>query len=279
LNIVWIVQQGVKCGFCLSKVATRGVYVSRGECSMCSSIELKKGAYCIQHREGRQMLKIKEKSLYERPREKLGRYGPSYLTNEELLQVVLGSGTKGHDVVQISASIMNFLQENSSGLKEDFSLFLKNLNCIKGVGRAKASLIAASLELSSRLNEKKNLVVRDAGDVLPLLSSLATKKQEYFICITLNGGNKLISKRIITIGLVDQALVHPREVFAEALKERAAKVIVAHNHPAGDVTPSTEDIKVTENLAKASSILGLEFLDHVIVTENGYFSFREEGFL
>jgi DNA repair protein RadC len=122
-------------------------------------------------------------------------------------------------------------------------------------------------------------VVKDTGDVLPLVSSLAVKKQEYFISITLNGGNRLIAKRIVTIGLLDQALVHPREVFAEAIRERAAKIIVAHNHPAGDINPSREDMKVTENLLQAASILGIEFLDHLIITENGHFSFREEGLL
>jgi len=150
---------------------------------------------------------------------------------------------------------------------------------IKGVGTAKAALVAACLELASRFLEGNRKVVRDTGDVLPLISSLAGKKQEYFICITLNGGNRLLSKRIVTIGLLDQALVHPREVFAEAIRERAAKVIVAHNHPAGDNAPSREDVKVTENLAQAADILGIEFLDHVIITETGYFSFREEGFL
>ena len=142
-----------------------------------------------------------------------------------------------------------------------------------------ANTVAAFLELSSRLLDGNRRTVRDTGDVIPLISSLAGKKQEYFISITLNGGNRLISKRVITIGLLDQALVHPREVFAEAIRERAAKVIVAHNHPAGDNSPSKEDVKVTENLSQAASILGIEFLDHIIITDTGYFSFREEGFL
>ncbi len=219
-----------------------------------------------------------EWAVREKPREKLGKYGPAYLSNEELMQILLGNGVKGCSVVQLSRQVLAYLEENVKCFRDDSPAFLDALVSIRGMGSAKASLVAASLELSSRFLDGKR-TVRDTGDVIPLISSLAGKKQEYFISITLNGGNRLISKRVVTIGLLDQALVHPREVFAEAIRERAAKVIVAHNHPAGDNAPSKEDIKVTENLAQAASILGIEFLDHIIITETGYFSFREEGFL
>jgi DNA repair protein RadC len=193
---------------------------------------------------------------------------------------MLGCGIKGQPVDHIARRTLRFIDENAlSAYRENYAEFHRTLTSIKGVGDQKASLIAASLELCARMLEKQNHVVHDAGDVLPLIVSLSTKKQEYFVCITLDGGSRIISKRVITIGLLDQALVHPREVFADAIKERAAKIIVAHNHPAGDTSPSKEDIKVTENLVKAASILGLEFLDHVIVTQKGYFSFREEGFI
>lgn len=218
-------------------------------------------------------------AVHESPREKLGKYGPAYLRDDELMQVMLGSGIKGNSVSLLAKKIVGILKDNSGVLRDDYPALLKRLGGIRGVGSAKACLVAASLELWSRMFDTKSRVIREAGDVLPLISSLSTKKQEYFVSITLNGGNRLISKRVVTIGLLDQALVHPREVFADAIRERAAKVIVAHNHPAGDVHPSQEDIKVTENLARASLILGLELLDHVIITENGYFSFREEGLL
>ena len=219
-----------------------------------------------------------EWAVREKPREKLGKYGPAYLSNEELMQILLGNGVKGCSVVQLSRQVLAYLEENVKCFRDDSPAFLDALVSIRGMGSAKASLVAASLELSSRFLDGKR-TVRDTGDVIPLISSLAGKKQEYFISITLNGGNRLISKRVVTIGLLDQALVHPREVFAEAIRERAAKVIVAHNYPAGDNAPSKEDIKVTENLSQAASILGIEFLDHIIITETGYFSFREEGFL
>jgi DNA repair protein RadC len=217
--------------------------------------------------------------LRERPREKLGKYGPGYLSNDELMQILLGTGVKGCDVIRLARKALSCLEKHGKDFRDDFGGFLAALTEIRGLGGAKATLIAACLELSSRILERKPPMVRDTGDVLPLIQSLARKKQEYFICITLNGGNRLLSKRIVTIGLLDQALVHPREVFAGAIEERAAKIIVAHNHPAGDNSPSREDVKVTENLAKAASILGIEFLDHIIVTTSGYFSFREEGFL
>jgi DNA repair protein RadC len=226
------------------------------------------------------MAKIVNWNVPERPREKLKIYGPSKLSNEELVQIMLGCGIKGQPVALVARRALRFIDENAlSACRDNYTEFLRILTSIKGVGNQKASRIAASLEFCARMFERQNHAVHDAGDVLPLISSLSTKKQEYFVCITLNGGNRIISKRVVTIGLLDQALVHPREVFADAIKERAAKIIVAHNHPAGDTSPSKEDVKVTENLAKAASILGLEFLDHVIVTQSGYFSFREEGFL
>jgi DNA repair protein RadC len=217
--------------------------------------------------------------VQERPREKLCKYGPGFLNNEELMQVMLGTGVRGSDVAQLAGKTLRCLEEHAATFREDFPAFLRALTAIRGMGSAKASIVASSLELSSRFLDGSRRVVRDTGDVLPLLSFLSGKKQEYFICITLNGGNRLLSKRIVTIGLLDQALVHPREVFAEAIRERAAKVIVAHNHPAGDNSPSREDVHVTENLAQAASILGIEFLDHLIITETGYFSFREGGLL
>ncbi len=218
-------------------------------------------------------------SPMELPREKMCRQGPANLTDEELMQVILGSGTAYNRVKHVAERAVSLIREQYPELRYDLMLFLRELTCIQGIGKAKASCILAALEFSKRLHEGAARVVKDTGDVMPLLALLADKKQEYFVCITLNGGNRLISRRVITIGLADQALVHPREVFSEALKERAAKIIVAHNHPAGDVSPSSEDMRVTETLAKASSILGLDLLDHVIVSGGRYFSFREEGLL
>jgi DNA repair protein RadC len=223
--------------------------------------------------------RIKETPVWDRPREKLIKNGPSYLTNEELMAVVLGNGSRGHDVFRIAKRVLNYLQENlAAGLGCD-QMFLKGFLQIGGLGYAKSALIVASLELFTRLTEEGNKAVKSAIDILPFVSYIAIKKQEYFVCVNLNGGNRVISNRVVTIGLVDQALVHPREVFSEALRERAAKVIVAHNHPAGGLLPSEEDVQITKNLVRAAGILGIAFLDHLIITEEGYYSFREEGLI
>ncbi len=222
-------------------------------------------------------MRVKQDPLL--PREKLARYGPGHLSSQELLQVMLGSGSRSCGVAGIARRVLLRLEEWSSQPGSGYEPLVESLLGVQGMGSAKAALVAASLELASRLRERGGMVIREAGDVLPLLGTLADKKQEHFVCITLNGANRLIARRVITIGLADQALVHPREVFAQALVERAAKVIVAHNHPAGDLRPSGEDVQVTEKLAGAASLLGLELLDHLIVCRQGYFSFREEGLL
>jgi DNA repair protein RadC len=222
-------------------------------------------------------MRVKQDEL--RPREKLAAYGPGYLSSLELLQVMLGSGSPSGSVEDIARRVLPRMEEWSSSNQEGYDALLEMLLGLRGVGAAKAAMLAASLELASRLRERDGMVVRSAGDVMPLLNGLGDKKQEHFVCVTLNGANRLIARRVVTIGLADQALVHPREVFAQALVERAAKVIVAHNHPAGDLRPSGEDVQVTEKLAKAAAILGLELLDHLIVCRTGYFSFREEGLL
>ncbi|HKV41365.1 MAG TPA: JAB domain-containing protein [Blastocatellia bacterium] len=119
--------------------------------------------------------------------------------------------------------------------------------------------------------------VKNAEDVVPLLSEIADKPQEHFVCITLNGANEIIEKRIVTIGLLDRSLVHPRDVFADVIADRAAAVIFAHNHPSGDVQPSDADLKIQEQLVEAARILGIRVLDHVIVSRKGYFSFQDAG--
>jgi len=224
-------------------------------------------------------MKIKEMPNYDRPREKLLKNGPTFLTNEELIQVIIGSGIKGNDVTKISKNIFKYLEKNINQFKSNFDSFFQGLNLIKGLGKAKACLIVASFEFFSRLTSNEKSIIKSACDLLPTISYIASKKQEYFLCVNLNGANRIISNRVITIGLVDQTLIHPREVFSDAVKERAAKVIVAHNHPAGILSPSEEDIKITRSLQEASKVLGITLLDHIILTKDGYFSFKEEGLM
>jgi len=150
---------------------------------------------------------------------------------------------------------------------------------VRGVGLAKAAQILSAFELARRYLIKDTVKVTGAQDVMPLLVDIADKKQEHFICISLNGAHEVIEKRIVMIGLVDRSPVHPREVYADVISDRAAAVIFAHNHPSGDLKPSNSDLKIHEQLTEAGKILGLRILDHIIVTKKGYFSFQEAGLI
>ncbi len=147
------------------------------------------------------------------------------------------------------------------------------------MGLAKAAQILSAFELARRYLIKDAVKVTGAQDVIPLLADIADKKQEHFVCISLNGAHEVIEKRIVTIGLVDRSPVHPREVYADVISDRAAAVIFAHNHPSGDLKPSNSDLKIQEQLTEAGKILGIRILDHLIVTKKGYFSFQEAGLI
>jgi DNA repair protein RadC len=208
-------------------------------------------------------------------KDKLLRRGPASLEDVELFSAVLGSnGPAG-----TSEETLRFVTVNLSLYKKDFAAFFRRLLDIEGLGEARACAVAVLVELGIRLSCGGAPVVREARDVLPFTSSLAREPQECFMCLNMDGANRVLSHRVVTVGLVDQALVHPREVFCEAVKERAVKIIVAHNHPAGILGPSPEDVRITKNLSEASRIIGIALVDHIIVTEEGYYSFREQGLL
>jgi len=147
------------------------------------------------------------------------------------------------------------------------------------MGLAKAGQILSAFELARRYLIRDTVKVTVAEDVLPLVADIAGKQQEYFVCISLNGANEVIEKRVVTIGLLDKSPVHPREVFADVIADRAASVIFAHNHPSGDLQPSEADRRTHDQLTDAAMILGLRVLDHVIMTKRGYFSFQENGLI
>ena len=165
------------------------------------------------------------------------------------------------------------IREHKSGLTLD------HLQAVPGVGLAKAGQILSAFELARRHLLKNTVKITVAKDVLPLLTDIAEKQQEYFVCISLNGANEVIEKRVVTIGLLDKSPVHPREVFADVIADRAASVIFAHNHPSGELQPSEADLRMHDQLTEAGKILGLRILDHVIVTRKGYYSFQEAGLI
>ena len=219
------------------------------------------------------MKTIKDLPEHSRPREKLQEKGAPALTDEELVAAIIGSGTQGVDVRTISKQVSGLLREHKEALSLD------HLLAVPGVGLAKAAQILSAFELARRHLLKETVKITIAQDVLPLVADIAGKQQEYFICISLNGANEVIEKRVVTIGLLDKSPVHPREVFADVIADRAAAVIFAHNHPSGDSQPSEADLRMHDQLTDAGKILGLRVLDHVIVTRKGYYSFQEAGLI
>lgn len=219
------------------------------------------------------MKTIKDMPKHSRPREKLREKGASALTDEELVAAILGMGTAGVDVRTIAREVAGLIREHNAGLTMD------QLLAVPGMGLAKAAQILSAFELARRHLIKDAVKITVAQDVLPFVADIAGKQQEYFVCISLNGANEVIEKRVVTIGLLDKSPVHPREVFADVIADRAAAVIFAHNHPSGDPQPSEADLRVHEQLTDAAKILGLRVLDHVIVTRKGHYSFQEAGLI
>ncbi len=205
-------------------------------------------------------MKMSDRSISDRPREKLQAKGAAALSDFELLQALIGSGNAQADVSKIARETLKLIKQHGADITYE------QLAQIKGMGAAKITEILAALELSKRyLLDSDRPIIDSPEKAVEQLSDIRDKKQEYFVCLTLDGANRLISKRIITIGTLTSSLVHPREVFADAITDRAASIIVAHNHPSGSKTPSAEDQSVTEKLTKTGELLGIELIDHIIV--------------
>jgi DNA repair protein RadC len=217
-------------------------------------------------------MKIKDWPRVERPREKLEKYGPERLSNSELLAILLGTGVKGMNVVELSSRLLK--RFGGDGLAK---ATVEELKKTFGLGTAKACKIAASIELSRRLLQgKKAVLILSPQEVWNELKEIRGNKKEHFVIFFLDVRNQEIKREIISVGILNENLVHPREVFEPAIRYSAAQIIIAHNHPSGDTDPSEEDIAVTAKLRQAGRILGIEILDHVIVSQSGYLSFKEK---
>ncbi len=202
-----------------------------------------------------------------RPREKMQRKGAEALSDYELLMAIIGSGTAQADVTKIAKDVRKLIAEKGS------TLSYEDLLGVKSLGPAKATQIMAGFELWRRQFEVSERPIIDSPEkAVEQLADIRDKKQEYFVCLTLDGANRLIAKRIITIGTLTSSLVHPREVFADAITDRAASIIVAHNHPSGNLEPSQADKDVTGRLEKAGELLGIKLLDHTIITKSAFSS-------
>ena len=207
----------------------------------------------------------------DRPREKLLRKGAAALSDQELLAVLLGKGTPGMDVMKLAEKLAKVIDEK--GLKvraEDLCEF-------EGVGDAKAALVLAALEFARRRIKPEGAKIETPADLLPHVRHYADRKQEHFLCAGINGANEILNIRVVSIGLIDRTPVHPREVFGDALTDRASAIIVAHNHPSGTLEPSAFDVEITKQLKEAGTVLGIALLDHIIFNRSGYFSFLEAG--
>ncbi len=217
--------------------------------------------------------KFKKLPKFDRPREKMIERGPRALSNLELVAAVLGLGSKGKDVYELAWEIVKLAEKNFNGLSID------KLKHIEGIGNAKACQIMAAVEFSRRFLLRDRIKIKTDKDVFPLVAEIADRKQEFFLTLTLDGANHLIEKRTVFVGTSNQSLTHPREIFSYAVTDRAAGIILVHNHPSGDHSPSKEDYEVTDRMVNAGEIVGIDVLDHIIISKNGYHSFQRSGYL
>lgn len=217
-------------------------------------------------------MKIKDLPKVDRPREKLLKYGTNKLLNQELLAILLGAGIKGVNVVELSKNILKVIDK--IGIEK---ISIENLKNVRGLGEAKSLQIISALELGRRLLKgKKSELLMSPRDVWEQMSDLREHKKEHFVVFYLDSRSQIIQREIISMGTLNASLVHPREVFEPAIKHNTAQIIVSHNHPSGNAEVSEDDIEVTKRLVQAGKILGIELLDHVVVSKSGFSSFREQ---
>lgn len=219
--------------------------------------------------------KIKDLPRIERPREKLMQYGAGRLSNSELLAIILRSGQKGENVIDLANKILK-----RCGAENLANLTYEELKDFSGLGPAKACEIIACFELGKRILKGKAAgLYLKPDDVWKELKDIRVHKKEHFIVFFLDSRNQEIKREVISVGSLNANLVHPREVFEPAVKNLAAQVILAHNHPSGDTEPSEDDLGLNKRLVDAGKILGIEVIDHIIIGKAGFLSFKEKGLL
>ncbi len=223
-------------------------------------------------------MRIKDIPITDRPRERLLEYGAENLSNEELISILLKTGSKKKSVKELSLEVLKLI-DNIENLKD---ITVEKLLTINGIGTTKALELISAVELGKRIfirgNTQTKIRFRNSNEIYKNTKYLfANKKQEFFYCFYLNNKNEVIERRLLFMGTINRSIVHPREIFKYAYLNSASAIICMHNHPSGDITPSREDIRLTESLVELGKLNAIPVLDHIISSENDYYSFYEDG--
>lgn len=226
------------------------------------------------------MYKLKEIPKIDRPRERLINFGAESLSNEELLSILLKTGTKDVSVKELASTILNKIGEINKLNEINYHI----LSSIQGVGSAKACTLLAVVELSKRITRKNaslnNVIIKSADIAFDYFRYIfKDQKQEYFYVIYLDNKKRVIENKLLFKGTLNQSIVHPREVFKSACILSASSIICVHNHPSGNVEPSREDINLTKRLSEIGILMGIKVVDHLIISDDNYFSFLENNLI
>lgn len=214
--------------------------------------------------------------LTERPREKLERYGVDALSNRELLAIILRTGSKDKSAIDLASDVLSI---NETGVRYLANCTIEELSTVKGMGLSKSCQVLAAIELGKRISlsqitsRSKITSPSDIADIF--VKDMKCLDKEHFKVVFLNTKNEVITHETISIGSLNASIVHPREVFNRAIKKSSASIILLHNHPSGNPDPSKEDINITNRLVEAGKIIGIEILDHIVIGDNSYYSFKE----
>lgn len=223
-------------------------------------------------------MKVKDLPINERPRERLIEYGKENLSNEELLSIILKTGNGKVSVREISNNLLNYF----NGIENLKNVTKEQLQNVKGIGKVQALTILSVVELGKRIymmsNGENKILLNSSRAIYDYMKyQLYDKKQEYFYCLYVNQKKELIERKLLFMGTLNRSVVHPREVFKNAYLCSASGIICVHNHPSNDISPSREDIRLTNALVELGQVNGIPIIDHIIVGNDNYYSFYEDG--
>ncbi|WP_342515257.1 DNA repair protein RadC [Sporosarcina sp. FSL K6-1522] len=222
---------------------------------------------------------IRDVHIADRPRERLIRQGAGSLSNQELIAILLRTGTKSESVLVLANRILSSFDK----IQDLKNVTIEELMAVKGVGQAKAVQLLAAAEIGKRLYQKHSegrYTIRSPEDAAAyLMTDMSSLNQEHLVALFLNVKNEVLHKQTIFIGSLNASIVHPRDIFREAVKRSAASIIISHNHPSGNPSPSPEDIAVTKRLIEAGEIMGIETIDHIIIGDHQFVSLKEKGYM